>query len=143
MRRVVPIVVVLSLGFAPAPVFRERPGSHSDDLKAMQGRWVLAYALRDGEREEVTGEVVWVSKDDSITATLDGKGGSTTFFEMGIRTTPRSIDLRDVRGGVESAPGRYSVGKDTLKVCRDETRPADLSGRGTSGGVWVFEREKR
>jgi uncharacterized protein (TIGR03067 family) len=143
MRRVVPIVVVLSLGFAPAPVYRERPGSRVDDLKAMQGEWVLAYAHRNGAREGVTQEVVWAVRGDRIITTLDGRKGSTSFFELDGRTTPRSIDLRDGREAAGVAPGRYSVDRDTLKISIGAKRPADLSGGGTPTGVWVFHRKKR
>jgi hypothetical protein len=38
MRRVVPLLIVLCLGFAPAPVYRERPAK-SLAVKNLVGRW--------------------------------------------------------------------------------------------------------
>ena len=38
MRRVVPLLIVLCLGFAPAPVYREKPGASKGDLEKMQGK---------------------------------------------------------------------------------------------------------
>lgn len=41
MRRVVPLLIVLCLGFAPAPVYRERRDTRTD-LEKMRGEWILA-----------------------------------------------------------------------------------------------------
>jgi hypothetical protein len=35
MRRVLPLLTVLCLGFAPAPVYRERPEPIKNDLQAL------------------------------------------------------------------------------------------------------------
>jgi uncharacterized protein (TIGR03067 family) len=143
MRALVSMLLTLvSLAFAPAPVYRPKPDTRTD-LEKMQGDWVLVYAHKNGVREEVTRQVVWTINGDCIIATLDGKKCSTTYFELDGRTTPRSIDLLNKRDGVKSVPGWFSVDNDTLKFCRDEERPADLSGFGTSNGVWVFDRKKR
>ena len=55
MRRVVPLLIVLCLGFAPAPVYREKRDTHTD-LEKMQGSWQLVYTVKDGKRENATGK---------------------------------------------------------------------------------------
>jgi uncharacterized protein (TIGR03067 family) len=143
MRRCLLLVVVaaLSLGFAPAPLPRRAAPATSaaDDLKAMQGAWVLRYSIKNGRWEQQAQEAVWLVEGDRVSTTLDGKKGSQFFISLNSKTSPRSIDIRSTR---ESAPvsGCYSVAGDTLRVCLGQPRPRDLSGNGTENGVWVFKR---
>src|SRR3954467_13960207 len=39
MRCILPLIVLLSLGFAPAPVPKAKPDTTVQDLKALQGTW--------------------------------------------------------------------------------------------------------
>jgi uncharacterized protein (TIGR03067 family) len=138
MRRVLLLLAVVLLGFAPVPF----SDPEKADLKKMQGSWILASAHKDGVREEVKQEAVWTIKDDCLTTTLDGVPGSTLFIKLDGTTAPRSIDLRDDRGNDKAALGRYRVEDDTLTVSLGEKRPPDLSGKGPCNGVWVFKRKK-
>ena len=42
------LLVTASLGFAPAPVYRPRQGSLEDELKNLQGKWLLVSRMRGG-----------------------------------------------------------------------------------------------
>ena len=130
MRRVIPLLALASLAFAPAPVFRGKPDHARDDLKAMQGEWVLAYAHQDGVRGDVTQESVWAIEGDRLATSLDGKAASTYFIRLDGRTEPRSIDLLSRRDDVAPTPGRYSLKGDSLTICVGKDRPRDLSGLG-------------
>jgi hypothetical protein len=52
MRRVVPPLIVLCLGFAPAPVYRERPDARTD-LEKLQGEWERVSCSTNGDEETV------------------------------------------------------------------------------------------
>src|SRR5262245_18838494 len=98
------LLALASLAFAPAPFPKPDPGK--EDLEKMQGSWVLSYAHNRGMREEVSGKVVCTIKGDVLTATLDGKKGSTCYIKLDARTNPRSIDLSSRRGQADPAQGR-------------------------------------
>jgi uncharacterized protein (TIGR03067 family) len=149
MRRVLPLLAaILALAFAPAP-FPKRQDAGAADLKTMQGAWVLVCELKNGRREEMTRECVWLIEGDRIRASLDGKEGSTSFIKLDGRSKPRSIDLRTQRDQASHLPGIYVLERDLLNVCLGDPndlrklRPRDLSGFGQSRGVWVFKRKKR
>jgi uncharacterized protein (TIGR03067 family) len=141
MRLVLPMLAVWSLGFAPVPL--PRPDPAKEDLKRLQGAWVLAFSVKNGLREDQSQKGVWRIEGNRITTMLDGRKITTVSIVLDARTTPRSIDIISSASGGARVPGRYSVEGDTLKVCLGAKRPADLSGNGTSNGVWVFKRVKR
>lgn len=141
MRRcLLPLLAAASLAFAPVP--RPKPDPTREDRERMQGAWVLAYAHRNGVREEVTQEAVWVIDGGRLQTSLDGKPGSTCSIKLDGRTRPGSIDMTDGRPGAGTALGRYRVDGDTLTVSMGESRPTDLSGLGPCNGVWVFKRRR-
>jgi uncharacterized protein (TIGR03067 family) len=144
MRCVLPVLAVLSLAFAPVPFPKRQTADVAADLEAMQGTWVLADAHKDGVREKVTGRCLWVIKGDRVSASLDGKKGSTCFIRLDGAAKPRFIDLLNRRDDkAANNPGRYRLRGDTLTVCLGKDRPRDVSGYGPSNGVWVFKRVER
>jgi uncharacterized protein (TIGR03067 family) len=144
MRRFLPLLVLSSLAFAPAPLpRRQAPDRGAADLEAMQGSWVLSYAHKDGVREDVSRRAVWAIEGDALTTSLDGKKGSSLFIKLDGGTSPRSLDLLSARDAKDPTPGRYSLEGDTLTACVGAQRPRDLSGYGPSNGVWVMKRVKR
>jgi uncharacterized protein (TIGR03067 family) len=106
MRRVLPLLAaMLALAFAPAPFpKRQAADAGAADLKTMQGAWVLVCELKNGRREEMTRECVWLIEGDRIRAFLDGKEGSTSFIKLDGRSKPRSIDLRTQRDQASHLP---------------------------------------
>ncbi|HTU22198.1 MAG TPA: TIGR03067 domain-containing protein [Gemmataceae bacterium] len=140
MRCVLPFVL-LSLGFAPAPV--PKPKAAEEDLKRMQGSWVLIFIVQDGERENIKGKVTWEIKGNRVsTTTEDGKAYPPFFMALDANSTPRAIDIRDSPRESPRLLGRYSVDRNTLKVSIGEKRPADLSGNNAEFGVWVFKHQR-
>jgi uncharacterized protein (TIGR03067 family) len=139
MRCVLPFVL-LSLGFAPAPV--PKPKAAEQDMKRMQGSWVLAFIVKDGEREDMEEKVTWEIKGNRVSSMEDGKELHPFFIALDAKPTPRTIDIRDSQRESPRLLGRYSVDGDTLKVSIGEKRPADLSGNNAEFGVWVFKRQK-
>jgi hypothetical protein len=56
MRRVLPLIAVLLIGFAPAPF--PKPNRSQEDLKKMQGSWELLYTVMNGKREYPSGKYI-------------------------------------------------------------------------------------
>jgi uncharacterized protein (TIGR03067 family) len=139
MRRLLPLLAVLSLAFAPLP----RPSAVKEDLARLQGAWVLMYSVKNRLREDQSQQAVWLFEGSRVTATLDGKPGSTFDVVLHGKASPRSFDVLTTEKGKPVVLGRYAVDGDTLWVSLGDPRPADLSGDGTSNGVWVFHRKKR
>src|ERR1700733_13562766 len=53
MRRVLPLIAVLSLSFAPAPFPKPaKPESSKEDLKKMQGTWTRVSVTIQGQKVE-------------------------------------------------------------------------------------------
>ncbi len=146
MHRVLPLVAILCLAFAPAPFPRPSNGRDDpkpDDLKRMQGTWLSAYNIEKGVRSKAESDIRWVIAGDTLTSVSDGNIVSRCYIRLNTNTRPGAIDVRDKRDSNEFAPGRYSVTDDTLSVSIGPgTRPRDLSGRGLCNGVWIFKRKR-
>jgi hypothetical protein len=56
MCRFLPLLALLSLAFAPVPLPKVRPGTPSDDLKAMQGTWYRTSLISNGTEHETSQE---------------------------------------------------------------------------------------
>ena len=68
MRRVVPLLFILSLGFAPAPVFREK----ATTPRSLAGKWVVKFANGVVETFEVR-----TDGTDSVVEPARSSGGKT------------------------------------------------------------------
>ena len=149
MRRLLLLLPVLLLGFAPAPF--PRPNPATDDQKAIQGDWKLISRTYEGGEE------------DHIVSTLEVKGNRWAFcnaessfkspFIVSFRgkRRPWFYDGKSGDTPVVSMEGIYKVEGDTLIICyiTDElilqnpaTRPLDFEGG--KPGTWldVFTRKK-
>ena len=140
MRRFLMLIVLSSLAFAPAPVYRPRSDPRAADLKALQGVWVVAYFIGNGERMPSTQEATWRIEGANVTTTFGGKPSSRFTLVLGEAGVPRHLDL--VKDDGERMPGRYQVEGDRLEVGIGKERPGDLSGRGEGVGVWILQRKK-
>ena len=137
---------IASLGFAPAPVYRERRGSAEDELKNLQGRWLLVSRTRGGKR--VTNHVAYavqISGDRWVLSSKDGTFRSSRTFSLDVKQSPKHIDMRS--DGVPSTRCCiFQLEGDTLKhayPAEKERRPRDFSGDNSKWSVDVYRREKR
>jgi uncharacterized protein (TIGR03067 family) len=150
MRRVVPLLIVLSLGFAPAPVYREKPVAATTDLKALQGDWKAT--LYNGEDPAIywKGFKLIVRANRATFHTARGKAGldgPTWVFTTDTRASPKAITLRDQEKPFEyfyRCIYRLEGDRLTLSVPhRDDTpRLVDFSIN-RDATVWVFSRLPR
>jgi uncharacterized protein (TIGR03067 family) len=106
MRRVLPLLIVLCLGFAPAPLPKQRGADEARrDLLAMQGEWTERFA--DSACVTISGDrMVWTS-DHGWKFTLNAKA------------TPKRIEAVGIgpRLAGKSRWGVYHLEKDKLTIC--------------------------
>ena len=125
-----------SLGFAPAPVYRERPAP-KDVLRRMQGTWQLNTSAGPGGRRSI-----WVRiKDDTWTYVFVTNGveseGSPSRVILGLERglTTLDLELRHPVPGVTPLVlrGLVKVEGDRLAVCYSPTtnasRPSAFADR--------------
>jgi uncharacterized protein (TIGR03067 family) len=145
MRRVIPLFVIGSLGFAPAPVYRARP-DQTTDLERMQGGWVRVSLMIDGKRrEEAVGSIVPTIKGDTLSFAAPSDRWRLT---LDATKTPKRIESRQI-GAANAAGfmGIYKLEGDRFIVCwRSGKTEADRSASfdPAQAGVWlcVYERKK-
>ena len=137
MRRVLLLIVVLSLAFAPIPKPKSRKtDSTKEDLKAMQGEWAEQFA--DSTLITIVGDRMVYTSDYGWKFTLNAK------------TTPKRIESFGVgpRLGGKTRLGIYRLEKDKLTICwrLDSVGKPDwpVSFDPAQKDVWlqVFERVK-
>jgi uncharacterized protein (TIGR03067 family) len=137
MRRVVPLLIVLSLGFAPAPLPRT-------DIQKLQGEWELISRTFEGKQRPH--EPQRIRFTGGHLAEADGSGRCDVALDAS--ASPKGMAM--VWGAKEVEPLRlqavYALQGDTLRICyysTQEGRPKDLSGIGTMHFLHVFRRVKR
>ena len=140
MRRFLCLLSVVSLAFAPAPVYKPNPAKEA--LEDIQGAWVMEYDVTNGVRTKASQVVVWRIEGNRLSASLNGKAASVLSIALDTRTTPRSFDLRDTKENGGRALGRYRLTGDVLEVSFGQQRPAGLSGDHPTNGVSFFRRKK-
>jgi uncharacterized protein (TIGR03067 family) len=142
MRRVVLLLIVLCLGFAPAPVYRERPGWLAADLKAMQGEWIaLSMIQGGGDAAEPEGRPPgWRITGNVITQILASTGGPQVTITLGGTDRQKTMDLEIA--GVPPGRALYRLDGDILIVALGRSRPTDFSGKGRNSTVMTMKRRK-
>src|SRR3954464_9504364 len=85
MRRVLPLLAVLPLAFAPLPPAKGPVA----DLARMQGAWVVVSFIGNGERMSATQENVWtVAAGGRVTTTFGGMPSTSFTLELGSGKVP-------------------------------------------------------
>jgi uncharacterized protein (TIGR03067 family) len=139
MRRVLPLIAVLSLAFAPAPFPRPAPSASAiEDLKAMQGEWVRSSLTICGKTDkEQPGAIIATIRGNHMAF---GTPSDTYTFTLDASQSPKWIESSMFRGV-------YEVKGNTLTLCfrmgvNDDPRP--MSFDPAQQGVWleVFKRKK-
>ena len=144
MRRTALLVVLSSLAFAPAPVYRVKPDKRTD-LDKMQGAWVRVSISINGQRhEEAVGSTVVIIKGDTMSF---GSPTDTWRLTLDATKSPKRID-RPQLGGSLCFLEIYKLEGDSLVLCSRESksesdRPAGFDPA-VQPGVWLhaYERKK-
>jgi uncharacterized protein (TIGR03067 family) len=140
MRRFLPLLVLLSLAFAPAPL--PRPERKADDSKKMQGRWVLVSRLYEGRQTSHVVAAVEVEGDRWTYVNAKGDWRASGKMTLDTSKVPRRLDW-----GPGQHRGVYELRGDTLVFvfttagARDEVR--DLDGDKPSRYREEFRRAGR
>jgi uncharacterized protein (TIGR03067 family) len=130
MRRVLLLIVVLSLGFAPAPFPKQRRADDSQrDLQAMQGKWTAEFA--DSASITIVGDRMVYTADYGWKFTLNAK------------TTPKRIEALGAGPSLagKTRLGIYRLEKDKLTICwrQDSVSKPDwpMSFEPAQKDVWI------
>jgi uncharacterized protein (TIGR03067 family) len=133
MHRVLPLLAILSFGFAPVPPFRPKP--LTKELKTLQGRWLTS----DGVEATIEG--------DRLSLSIRRDPGGSFRLKLDSSTSPKSIDLTQLEGKdeVRTIPCIYILESDELKLCYGtpgQERPLAFETNGVDCGVITFKRMK-
>jgi uncharacterized protein (TIGR03067 family) len=142
VRRVLPLIAVLCLAFAPAPF----PKRAVNDLKQLQGMWVLSFTSYSGKPARVT-DLRWIVSGNKLTIAEEGSIHHWT-FTLNPAPSTKEVDMRTPSGekaGDLLLKAIYTVDRDTLKVCyignQWAVRPKNMSGAGHF--LLVFKKMNR
>lgn len=145
MRRVLPLLAVLPLAFAPAP--RPKPADHFE-LRRLQGEWVLIAEYHEG-KQLAPRKMSWVFRGRGFDL-IDHEGNYRWDVTLDPRAKPKAMDQRsahDGAGEVTVTKAVYQLEGGTLTTCYDMTtdadRPRDLSGKHAGHCLQVFKRKAR
>ncbi len=139
------LAAVLSLAFAPAPLTRPEPVK--DDLKQMQGTWLVVSCTFEGRPigEGIAHRMV-IAGDRMTFFYADGGVASKWAFALGPKASPRSTDAkREDAPDYPACRGVYAVKGDTLTKCYvygEAARPTDFDGSRPGRWVDVLRRQK-
>jgi RNA polymerase sigma-70 factor (ECF subfamily) len=145
MRLLVPLLAVLLMAFAPAPLPKANRGGPNADLKALQGSWeTVSLNLTGAKVDRTPGIDVTVFAGRHVSCVVSGKIATEWTLLLDPAATPKVLDLRNKRGQV--LRGIYHLEGDTLTLCYrnelDGARPADFRpGKGV--GLEVLRRARR
>jgi uncharacterized protein (TIGR03067 family) len=142
VRRVVPLLTVLTLAFAPVPVPK---AARKTDRELLCGTWELVSQNSAGVPEKR--ELKWVITERATEMTHEH---GTHRWEVVLDQSgdPKTIDLRIVIQGTARPPykGLYALDGDELRVSYDalarHIRPKDIKGSGRDEILWIFRRKK-
>jgi len=132
------------LGAEPAP------DAAVQDLKKLQGTWVMAELEINGQQvpEEKRKNTTLVIKDDKYLIKVKDKTYETT-FKLDPSKDPKEIDMffPDGPNAPKVSKGIYRLDGDTFQLCRaqapGEDRPRDFATTAESGlFVVVWKRQK-
>jgi uncharacterized protein (TIGR03067 family) len=141
VRYVATAIALASIAFAPLPFPKADPGG--EDLKRMQGAWVLVSQTFEGRpHPHEEGRIVFSGHG---LAQPDGSARCEVILDAAAR--PRGMQMVWAGEGVEHLRlhAVYAVRGDTLMLCYYSTvygRPDDLAGEGKMRFLHVYRRAK-
>jgi uncharacterized protein (TIGR03067 family) len=149
MRRLILSLTATALALAahaaPAPLPKPDRDASKEDLKRMQGEWVLTN-YRFAGRNLPPPPLRAVVKGRRFTI-FGNDGGPPDVYELSLnsRGRPKALDMRD-GGRARLVLATYSLRGDTFVLCltdREEVRPRDLAANGGGEDRMTFRRAKK
>ena len=143
MRRVLPPLIALCLGFAPAPVYR--PDKTGPGDKSLRGEWVLVSETHGGLKQAPRRlSLIFFRRHIQLTAET---GSHRWDLDLDPASSPKAFDMRDEGGPTKyRLKCVYRVEGDDLITCYNINKHAvrpDLSGNGPwAPCLQVWRRKK-
>jgi uncharacterized protein (TIGR03067 family) len=143
MRRILPLLAVLCLAFAPLPF--PKPDRSDADLKALQGEWHRALVTIDRVvHSEVGSETTIVIAGDRMKYSVAGRPTNEWEFTLDRKARPPRFDRKGLKGHAAGLTylGIYRIDGDGFTLCsRDGHRPEGFDATGGSVFVEVYRRK--
>jgi uncharacterized protein (TIGR03067 family) len=145
MRKSVLVLVVLALGFAPAPLPRTGRQPPADDQTKLQGEWVVVEQQYAGKKMGQRGgqTTTLTIERDVWTFSTKGNVNSKWAVRLDPAASPRAVDLKNTDRMAEVAIlGIYRLDgrKLTFAYEANGKRPTAFD---TSDGSWLMLLERR
>jgi uncharacterized protein (TIGR03067 family) len=127
--------LALAVGFAPAPLpRRERASTEEQDLRRLQGTWVVVKYLSNGR--DILGQQgsYLFTFEGRRTICLQNNHRSEWTYELSAATSPRQITSKEAKGNVV-LKGIYRFEGDTFVLCEtvgDGPRPTEFGSKGST-----------
>jgi hypothetical protein len=144
-RVILPLIVLLSLAFAPAPLPKNpRAQQRTDDLARLQGEW-LEVRTRIGDLNCSVGDHVMVVSGRALSHVIRGKVSITWYIDPDPRHVPPRLNQRR-QGDGYLLLSIYRLEGDTLTVSWQNENdaagwPVDFKG-GQGIGVSSYRRKR-
>jgi len=135
------VCLLLVTGFAPAPFPRTtRPDPRADDLRKLQGTWVVVDKHFDTGRLNLPDEQThFTVANRRMTCTVNGETRSEWDIQVDPTARPRALTKTMVGRGVV-LEAIYRFDGDKLILCQSEKRPAAFESKGR---CWLIVMKRR
>ena len=146
MRLALPLLVVLSIAFAPAPTPKDRGRDRRSDLERLQGEWVVTSTTCESIVVQPLEPPATIIKGNEITYVVRGGAPSHWTLTLDVRASPRRFVLKRREGQQEEYAGVYAFEGGVLRMCSRlaiDGPPVTDFGGGKRVWVEVLERKKR
>jgi uncharacterized protein (TIGR03067 family) len=141
-------VMLLSVGFAPAPFTKSKESIERADFQKLQGVWIGMSRLCGGKNDMPTSEVGTISMvvdGNSLKYVRQGKVITEWTFTIDA-TPPKTLDTKEVGENGRHFLSLYAFEKSSLRLCyyagHPTRRPRSIEGKDTKEYLEVFERKK-
>ena len=145
MRCAMLLFVLLSVAFAPAPVYRQKPKPPKDEREAILGRWKLISRTFEGQAHRHAVAMLEVGKGRWTYTNAAGSWRSPWTFTLDVSGTPWRYHAKSEKQAIAQARGVCVVKGDKLTMCfttDGEEAPEDLDGTKPGRHLDVYERIK-
>jgi uncharacterized protein (TIGR03067 family) len=131
MRRVAPRLIVLCLGFAPAPVYREKPKQPRGGPLGIQGRWKVISRSINGAPARHNTSLLEVAEGRWVYSNAAGTWRSPWTYSLDAKGTPWGFRAKSETLAIAKLGGVCVIKGDTLTMCYTaEGEPAtDFDGK--------------